>query len=113
VIVLLVPLYLVVTSYTGAPGPGYLHRYRSADLHALADHINRETSINQCHRPEQVATVDWLRSRVHLSRSFPGPPAGAVATSYANPMLTASQLAMLDDPEADPGGAPPGAAAGC
>jgi hypothetical protein len=35
-------IWFVVTTFTGAPGPGVLHRFPAADLHAFADDINAD-----------------------------------------------------------------------
>jgi hypothetical protein len=84
VVVVLVGGFLVTTSVTGFPGPGAVHRYPIADLQDLAKRINRTTcSGGGDWAPTPVASVDWFRSRVHLS----GPPAGVVLAPEDRPMV--------------------------
>jgi hypothetical protein len=70
--------FLVVTGYTGFPGPGALRRYPTRDLEALANRINGlscgvyATPVEPGSEwsPPAIATVDRLRSRVHLRGSY-------------------------------------------
>jgi len=94
-------IFVVVTSYTGLPGPGAVHRYRTSELEDLADRINHSegcwttagvTPEGQSQSPA-VASVDWLRSRVHLKDSW------AV-------VLSATDRPMVENPWLYPSGEP-------
>jgi hypothetical protein len=74
----LVALFLVLTAFTGLPGPGPLRRYRASQLSEMVDAVHSTAgplrTPDDCWRtlepdfptgdPGPVATVDWLRSRV-------------------------------------------------
>jgi len=94
-------MLVFVTSYTGFPGPGAVHRYRTSELEGLADRINHSegcwntagvTPEGQSQSPA-VASVDWLRSRVHLKDSW------AV-------VLSAADRPMVENPWHYPSGEP-------
>ncbi len=83
VVMIVVGGFLTTTSVTGFPGPGAIHRYPIPDLQDLANRINRTTcSGDRDWAPAPVASVDWLRSRVHLSR-----PTGVVLAREDRPMV--------------------------
>ena len=62
--------FFAVTSFTGLPGPGGVRRYPTADLQRLADQINHSDSCGGWAGADPVASVDWFRSRVHLTQPF-------------------------------------------
>jgi len=65
---LLAGSFVLVTGQTGFPGPGPLRRYPDADLGALAERINGSAACYGSFGPQEpIASVDRLRSRVHLS----------------------------------------------
>jgi hypothetical protein len=71
-------VFLVVTAFTGLPGPGALKRYRATQLEAMVDAVHEQagplrtpddcwqtlspdfTEVNT----RAIASVDWVRSRV-------------------------------------------------
>lgn len=71
-------MFLVVTAFTGFPGPGPLRRYRATQLSELVDAIHADAgplrTPDDCWRTLEptydgqggrpIATVDWVRSRV-------------------------------------------------
>lgn len=74
-------VFLVVTAFTGLPGPGPLRRYQASELRELADAIHADAgplrTPDDCWRTLEpgyleatdrggrpIATVDWVRSRV-------------------------------------------------
>ena len=81
-----------LTSATGLPGPGALRRYPPADLNRVADKINHAAhndSFAPCYGPEDIATVDPIKSRV-------------VITKTMLPIaLDKEQVPMIDGPNGD------------
>jgi hypothetical protein len=65
--VLALATFVVVTSSTGFPGPGPLRRYPTWELEAVADRINQSDCAAATSGRTPVASVDRLRSRVHLT----------------------------------------------
>jgi hypothetical protein len=71
-------LFVVVTAFTGFPGPGPLRRYRASELRELVDAIHEaagpQRTPDDCWRSLEpdydasegrpIATIDWVRSRV-------------------------------------------------
>ncbi len=70
--------FLVVTAFTGLPGPGPLRRYKASQLEAMVDAVHEqagplrtpddcwqtiEPDFTEVHT-RAVASVDWVRSRV-------------------------------------------------
>ncbi len=76
--VLVVVGFVIVTGYTGFPAPGPLRRYPNSDLQELADRINAlpcETVAGGVEPGNRwtlkpLASVDHLRSRVHLRTQY-------------------------------------------
>jgi hypothetical protein len=66
VAVLLAATFVLVTGQTGFPGPGPMRRYRTAELQALADQLNLLVCPADDPVPPPGASVDGIRSRVHL-----------------------------------------------
>lgn len=66
---------LVVSSFTGVPGPGAAKRYPVAHLDLLAQRIRDESRPSPCNEGRDIASVDLLRSRVVVD--------GAVSFSLA------------------------------
>jgi hypothetical protein len=111
VILLAVPLFLYVTSFTGFPGPGFVRRYPRADLNRVAHKINEAYEVRSCDAPTDgpVASVDWLRARVRVHR--PAHAGTPLHVSYTGDMttmpipgvrrieLTAQDLAMIENPD--------------
>ncbi len=62
--------FFVMTAWTGLAGPGGARRYPVADLQHLADQINHSDDCGLPGGPKPVATVDWFRSRVHLTDPY-------------------------------------------
>jgi hypothetical protein len=77
-VVVAVASFLVLTAYTGLPGPGPLRRYKASQLEEMVDAVHADAGdlrtpddCWQTLRSDQpsgdrrpVATVDWVRSRV-------------------------------------------------
>jgi hypothetical protein len=77
-VVVAVAAFLVLTAFTGLPGPGPLRRYKASQLQELVDAVHADAgdlrTPDDCwqtlradhpsggRRP--VATIDWVRSRV-------------------------------------------------
>ena len=77
-VVVAVGAFLVLTAFTGMPGPGPLRRYTASELREMVDAVHAEAgdlrTPDDCwqtlspdypsgeRRP--VATIDWVRSRV-------------------------------------------------
>jgi hypothetical protein len=77
-VVLAIAAFLVLTAFTGMPGPGPLRRYTASELQEMVDAVHADAgdlrTPDDCwqtltpdypsgeRRP--VATVDWVRSRV-------------------------------------------------
>jgi hypothetical protein len=73
--------FLVVTAFTGLPGPGVLKRYKAGQLEAMVDAVHEQAGplrtpddCWQTLRPDftevdtrAIASVDWVRSRVVVS----------------------------------------------
>ena len=71
-------MFLVVTAFTGFPGPGVVRRYRAAQLREMVDAIHDDAgplrTPDDCWRTLEptydgtggrpIATIDWVRSRV-------------------------------------------------
>ncbi len=69
--------FVVVTGFTGFPGPGFLRRFPTADLQDLVDRINDDPFCNGVGNittdgepRDPTASIDRLRSRVHLSHPW-------------------------------------------
>jgi hypothetical protein len=76
-----VVVFLVVTAFTGLPGPGALKRYRASQLEAMVDAVHEQAgplrTPDDCWQTLQpdftevhtraIASVDWVRSRVVVS----------------------------------------------
>jgi hypothetical protein len=90
-----VAVFLVVTSFTGFPGPGILRRYPVDELETLAQHVNTSSGFVGTYpepRPAR-AGVDLVRSRVWIDGEV---PCG---------VLVAKDLDLLrDEPEEGPCG---------
>ncbi|MGZ4726183.1 MAG: hypothetical protein ACXWB2_00545 [Acidimicrobiales bacterium] len=82
VVALCLATFVVVTGQTGFPGPGALRRYPTADLQDLADRINHGGDCASFAPDLPVASVDWVRSRVHLER-----PHLAVVAQQDRPLI--------------------------
>ncbi|HEY6533379.1 MAG TPA: hypothetical protein VIY72_13815 [Acidimicrobiales bacterium] len=77
-VVAAVVLFVVVTAFTGLPGPGPLRRYRASQLEEMVDAIHAVAgplrTPDDCWRTLEpdydesesrpIATIDWVRSRV-------------------------------------------------
>jgi hypothetical protein len=77
-VVVAVVAFLVLTAFTGLPGPGPLRRYKASELREMVDAVHADAgdlrTPDDCwqtlrsdypsgeRRP--VATIDWVRSRV-------------------------------------------------
>lgn len=77
-VVVAVAAFLVLTAFTGLPGPGPLRRYTASQLHEMVDAVHADAgdlrTPDDCwqtlradypsgdRRP--IATIDWVRSRV-------------------------------------------------
>jgi len=78
----LVVAFFVVTSWTGLPGPGGARRFPTADLQHLADQINQSGDCSSWLGSKPMATVDWFRSRVHLTQ-----PSSVALGPHDRPMV--------------------------
>ncbi len=75
IVLMVVVLFVGVTSLTGFPGPGVLRRYPASDLTALVKKLNSEpapefSGSSPSLPPRQGAGhahVDWVRSRVVIT----------------------------------------------
>lgn len=77
-VVVALAAFLVLTAFTGLPGPGPLHRYTASQLRELVDAVHDDAgplrTPDDCWQtlepdfpsgqPRPIATVDWVRSRV-------------------------------------------------
>jgi hypothetical protein len=66
VLLLLAATFVLVTGQTGFPGPGPMRRYPTHELQEVADRLNHLDCATQELWPAPGASVDWVRSRVHL-----------------------------------------------
>jgi hypothetical protein len=70
VFLVLLAAFFALTTVTGFPGPGPLHRYPMRDLKALADRINEDARSSAasyaCSRGRDIASVDPVASRVMI-----------------------------------------------
>lgn len=74
-------VFLVVTAFTGLPGPGPLKRYKASQLEAMVDAVHEQAgplrTPDDCWQTLEpdftevntraIASVDWVRSRVVVS----------------------------------------------
>ena len=79
---LLLASFVLVTDRTGFPGPGPMRRYPISELQAVADRINRLDCSTLDPWPPPGASVDRLRSRVHLAH-----PESVVLSPTDRPMV--------------------------
>lgn len=77
-VMMAVVVFVVLTAFTGLPGPGPLHRYRADQLQEMVDAVHADAgplrTPDDCWRTLEpdydaaggrpIATIDWLRSRV-------------------------------------------------
>jgi hypothetical protein len=73
--------FVVVTAFTGLPGPGVLRRYEASQLEAMVDAVHEQAgplrTPDDCWQTldpdftevdtRAIASVDWVRSRVVVS----------------------------------------------
>jgi len=88
-VVVVVGAFFLTTAYTGFPGPGAMRRYPVADLDELAQRIN-----TTCGTGDSVASVDRLRSRVHVDGRGVSPDRGRQAIAFT----TSQERALTDYP---------------